>query len=294
MNLAHFRQRIAADNNSISKIRVLSYVGTHRVHMWQTPLCSKTAVRIVPFLSHFKNLQHVFIGGIGSIGTLVGVARTFSYGPYLVPAESKAFVKNLVAIHLGMIQSLCQGFEMGALPSLLRIGGLESKCLHWKHDGAQECPVCSSILKSFSFSHIFQFYGQDHSCFTTPELLNAILQRRGGREFLQDPVRFTVPLARAIGGARIDKIAFAGEGKLRLIRMLIDQGCNPASMRQEDLFRSIFTDSIRSIYTHKDSNMPLPPRDERYIIKTYFDALVVFKFPISEEECVVIPHGVFW
>lgn len=291
LNVAHAK-RFAA--GKVRKLYILSYR-----HITSETVGSKeTAFLVLPFLTHFEDLEYVFIGE--RIWDETDTSSYFQkyYPPYHgTVAETAA---KEASVHRDLVESFGEAFRLGGLlPKNLYVDGLKTKCSYWRRDG-QECSVCPSICATFSLAQVFQDYLRPRStelnfvCIQPEELLAILNGREGGSEFLKQPERFALPLrkesccGRPGGWSNYEKgrdysIVYAGEHCFQLLRLLMDYGCEASQMRRDDLFQSLFC----------GKGNQLPPPSERYIMDSFFRQLVEYDFPLSEEDCVVIPHGIF-
>ena len=122
------------------------------------------------------------------------------------------------------------------------------------------------------------------------------MNRQGGLNFLRQPSRF-LTLIRC-RKANIDdfgvKCVTGGFQLLSLIRKMVEIGCEPAQIGTNDLLKTIFPKWEPIFRKWEPPYDDVKPSSERFIMESFFRALVTFRFPICEDDCVIIPHGLFY
>jgi len=246
-----------------------------------------TVMRVLPFLSHFTNVERVYFGGRMPNGDIVG----FDEATFDDEEEDNEAGGML-------IDMLSAAYHCGSIPRGLRVTGL--RCTHsydgtnhYSDEGISSCKVCKRACQSFPLDQVVKFENEGSSiskssekfrskrphlldvCLTKSQIESIVESRSGGKEMLQSNARFLHLLGK---GSRYEILSddgvpfyilkYSNEEIKELKRVIEYAKLDVKSIGKEDL-----VGSIKHSFAQDEKGILLPPSNRRYLSTSALEKL---------------------
>ena len=283
---------LSARFRDVQVLNILSLVNVREGHGDSMKVNQRTAMSAVTFMSNFRKLGRVFLGGRDRDGDLVG----FHDPNHSYNNEDEQLIRNLM-------DQISYAFQSNFLSKNLCVQGL--RCPKSLGSGPLEishCTSCQLACKTWPIQHVINFSNKGSSrvtkersecikpnrldvCLTNAQIESLADARPGGNDLLHSESRLLFLLGRGYrsellsdDGTPFYIIEFCKEDFEEMKRII-----DTAKLDVKQLSREDVTNAIMRSFT-KDGDGQIPPKSRCHLARYVFRKMKSLGLPVYEED----------